>query len=102
MIERDSFSVSQASAGSTDYSYTSGTGHYLSDALPAGSYIVAFNSWGYKLQFFDNKPDKESAAKVVVAAGGIVAQVNALVVKGSGGGGGGDVDSKIFVPIIMK
>jgi len=90
--------------------YASDTGHYLTNALSAGAYKARISAWGYKPQFFDNKPDLASATVLQVAAGQTVIDVNALLVArdpddddddDDDDDGGGATD-KIFVPIIMK
>ena len=64
------------------FAYTSATGAYDIDDLPAGSYRVQFSKSPYATEYWNDKPTLESATSIVLAAGATVAGRNAALATG--------------------
>ena len=65
------------------WAQTDSSGAYTATGLPAGAYKVRFSSAsGYLEQWYDNKPDEDSATEVQVSAGNTTININAELIEG--------------------
>ncbi len=79
----------------TDGTTTDDTGVYELNGLPAGTYRVEFSDGMgnvYATEWYNDKPDRDSANDIVVASGATVMDINASLATG------GRITGKVFQP----
>ena len=65
------------------WAQTDASGTYTVTGLPAGTYKVQFSdASGYLEQWYNNKPDYESATEVQVSAGNTTTGIDARLIEG--------------------
>jgi protocatechuate 3,4-dioxygenase beta subunit len=83
--------------------WTDQNGNYTVHALPSGNYKVSFDPWDhnnmygtdYLSEWYNNKPDFDSADIVTVTQGQKTSGINAVLEEESGGGDSGSISGQV-------